>query len=142
MAAQGGCMATIGISEAARLVARDVSTLHRMMKNGRVAYSVDSQGHRRLDPAELARVFEITPMHGNGAMQSSATPQAAHGDATEIIALLRDEVRDLRGRLDASEAERRKLSERLGGLLTARHVRRHRSGGQRWRFRLSPPNNH
>jgi hypothetical protein len=113
-------MATIGVSEAARLVGRDVSTLHRMMKSGRVAYSVDSQGHRRLDPAELARVFEIEPVQGNGATPRSAAPQPAHGDATGIIALLRDEVRDLRARLDASEVERRQLSERLVGLLTYR----------------------
>lgn len=120
-------MATVGVSEAARLVGRDVSTLHRMMKSGRLAYSVDEQGRRRLDPAELGRVFEISPVHGNGATQSSATPRTAPGDATEIIALLREAVQsrdamldDLRRRLDAAEAERRQLTERLAGLLTAR----------------------
>jgi predicted site-specific integrase-resolvase len=118
-------MATIGVSEAARMVGRDVSTLHRMMKSGRLSYTTDSSGRRRLDPAELARLFEISSMHGNGATQSMDSPQAQSGDAMQVEALLRDAVQsrdamlaDLRRRLDASEAERRQLSERLQGLLT------------------------
>jgi hypothetical protein len=117
-------MAGIGVSEAARLVGRDVSTLHRMMKNGRLSYTTDSSGRRRLDPAELARLFDLAAMHGNGATQSMDSPQ---GDAVQVVALLREAVQcrdamlaDLRHRLDASEAERRQLSERLHGLLTAR----------------------
>jgi hypothetical protein len=119
-------MATIGVSEAARMAGRDVSTLHRMMKSGRLAYTVDSQGRRRLDPAELGRVFDAggMAMHGNGAVQSSAAPQR---EEAQTIALLREAVHcrdamleDLRRRLDASEEERRRVQERLTGLLTQR----------------------
>ena len=74
--------------------------------------------------------------HGNGATQSSAA-QAAHGD---VIALLREAVQsrdamfaDLRRCLDASEAERRQLSERLAGLLS------HRQAGS---VSLAPPSDH
>jgi hypothetical protein len=119
-------MATIGVSEAARLVGRDVSTLHRMMKSGRLAYNVDSHGRRRLDPAELGRVFDSDAVHGNGAVQSSALPRA---DSAEIIALLREAVQcrdamleDLRRRLDKSETERERIQERLTGLLTHRQA--------------------
>jgi hypothetical protein len=119
-------MATIGVSEAARMVGRDVSTLHRMMKAGRLSYTTDSSGRRRLDPAELGRLFEISPMHGNGAMQSMDAPQ---GDAMQVVAVLREAVQcrdamlaDLQRRLDASEAERRQLSERLQGVLTHRQA--------------------
>jgi hypothetical protein len=117
-------MAGIGVSEAARLVGRDVSTLHRMMKSGRLSYTTDSSGRRRLDPAELGRLFDLAAMHGNGATQSVDSPQ---GDQCMVHALLREAVQcrdamlaDLQHRLDASEAERRQLSERLTGLLTAR----------------------
>jgi hypothetical protein len=117
-------MAGIGVSEAARLVGRDVSTLHRMMKSGRLSYTTDSSGRRRLDPAELGRLFDLAAMHGNGATQSVDSPQ---GDQCMVHALLREAVQcrdamlaDLQHRLDASEAERRQLSERLHGLLTAR----------------------
>lgn len=119
-------MAAIGISEAARLVGRDVSTLHRMMKSGRLAYTVDKQGHRRIDSSELERAFELDGMHSTATMQHIA---ASHSDSAEVIALLREAVQcrdamleDLRRRLDASEAERRQLSERLTGLLSHRQA--------------------
>lgn len=137
MAAQGGRVAAIGVSEAARLVGRDVSTLHRMMKSGRLAYTVDKQGHRRIDSAELERAFDLDGAHGNAAMPHSA---ASHGDSAEVVALLREAVQcrdamleDLRRRLDASEAERRQLSERLTGLLA------HRQAGSVPTVALRPP---
>ena len=59
-------------------------------------------------------------------MQRSAMP---YDDSSEVIALLREAVQcrdamleDLRRRLDASEAERRQLSERLTGLLSHRQA--------------------
>lgn len=104
------------------MVGRDVSTLHRIMKNGRLSYTTNSSGRRRLDPAELAWLFEALPMHGNGATQSMDPPQA---DAVQVVALLREAVQcrdamlaDLQRRLDMSEAERRQLSERLTAILT------------------------
>jgi len=119
-------MAMIGVSEAARQVGRDVSTLHRMMKSGRLAYTVDKQGRRRIDSAELERMFDLDGTHGTATMPYSA---ASHGDSAEIVALLREAVQcrdamleDLRRRLDASEAERRQLSERLTGLLSHRQA--------------------
>lgn len=114
-------MAQIGVSEAARIAGRDVSTLHRMMKAGRLAYSLDSQGRRRIDAAELARVFERVAEVQRNAQTRTALPQP---DATQTVALLREALQcanatvdDLRARLDAAEAERRQLSERLAGLL-------------------------
>ena len=63
-------------------------------------------------------------MHGNGAMQSMNSPQ---GDAMQSMALLREAVQcrdamlaDLQRRLDASEAERRAVQERLTAILTHR----------------------
>jgi predicted site-specific integrase-resolvase len=71
-------MAMIGVSEAARLVGRNVSTLHRIMKTGRLAYTVDKQGRRRTDSAELERTFDLDGTHGNATMLHSA---ASHDDA-------------------------------------------------------------
>jgi hypothetical protein len=56
--------------------------------------------------------------------------RSAHeGDSERVITAQRDTIaqqdetiRDLRARLDASEAERRRLSERLTGLLTDRQT--------------------
>jgi predicted site-specific integrase-resolvase len=59
----------LGLSEAARLVGRDASTLHRAMKTGRLSYTVDAAGKRQLDPAELERVFGV---RGTNAIRTSA----------------------------------------------------------------------
>jgi hypothetical protein len=53
-------MAQIGLSEAARLVGKNQSTIHRAMKAGRLSYTTGPAGERRIDTAELARVFAIT----------------------------------------------------------------------------------
>jgi hypothetical protein len=116
------------------------------MKAGRLSYTVDAAGQRRIDTAELDRVFGIIPRIGgriesvngaipaasagigNGASDASACEalqsNTAHaGEHAALERLLADReasIADLRRRLDASEAERRQLSERLHGLLTAR----------------------
>jgi hypothetical protein len=48
------------------------------------------------------------------------TLQCVLEERDRTIADLRESIRDLRARLDASEAERRRLSERLQGVLTHR----------------------
>jgi hypothetical protein len=78
-------MASIGLSEAARLTGRNQSTIHRAMKTGRLSYTKDAAGERRIDTAELDRVFGMR--HGpNGASAGSngatadamAQPVASH----------------------------------------------------------------
>jgi predicted site-specific integrase-resolvase len=50
-------MPTVGLSEAAKLTGRNQSTIHRALKSGRLAYTIDATGERRIDLAELRRVF-------------------------------------------------------------------------------------
>jgi hypothetical protein len=132
-------MAHVGVTEAARMTGRDPSTIFRALRKGRLSYSKDEAGNRRIDVAELERVFTVefrpepeTIAAGNGAIRAPALArtEAPHGDgeAWHLLVAAKDEaLRDLRARvdaiearLDASEAERRQLSERLHGLLTAR----------------------
>ena len=153
-------MASVGLTEAARLVRRNQSTIHRAMQTGRLSYSTDSAGKRVVDTAELDRVFGVQtptspdPVKLNGASLDghahAAKSQSAHvgdmhiarGEHAALHQLLADReacIADLRGRLDASEAERRQLSERLHGLLTAKRdvdrgdktVRRHSENAER-----------
>jgi hypothetical protein len=66
-------MASVGLSEAAKLTGRNQTTIHRAMKTGRLSYTKDEAGGRRIDTAELDRVFGIKSssvadlQHGNGA---------------------------------------------------------------------------
>ena len=52
-------MAEIGLAEASRLTGKNRSTLHRAMKTGRLSYTVNDAGERRIDVAELQRVFGL-----------------------------------------------------------------------------------
>jgi DNA-binding transcriptional MerR regulator len=50
-------MAQVSISEAARLSRRSRTTLYRYKDEGKLSFSVDSQGNPVIDTAELIRVF-------------------------------------------------------------------------------------
>jgi hypothetical protein len=109
------------------------------MKAGRLSYTVDAAGQRRIDTAELDRVFGMSSgtgqnpvettgfSQGNGASaasdahagQSNTAHAGEHAALERLLADREASIADLRARLDASEAERRQLSERLHGLLTA-----------------------
>jgi hypothetical protein len=134
-------MGAIGLAEAAKLTGRNQSSIHRAMKAGRLSYTKNEVGERRIDVAELERVFGNLKIGnpilsgGNGASVSNhAAPDArkiTHGgelaalqrlleERERTIADLRDSIRDSRDRLDAEAEERRRIQERLTGLLTHR----------------------
>ena len=137
-------MAQIGLTEAARLTGRNQTTIHRAMKMGRLSYTVDAAGARQIDTAELDRVFGILTGSGQNSFGPKGFSQgngasldaSAHGMQSKIahepeserviaaqaetIAQMDAMIRDLRARLDREAEERRQLSERLHGLLTAR----------------------
>jgi len=115
-------MALIGLNEAARLSGRNRSTLHRAMNDGRLSYSLDDSGDRRIDVAELERVFGTRVARGNGAHPVERNT-AQRGEIELLHQWLadRDEtIRDLRQRLDAADQrltseieERRRLTALL-----------------------------
>jgi hypothetical protein len=80
------------------------------MTSGRLSFSLDETGERRIDVAELERVFGVEPA-GNGAapVQSNATH---HPEVAMLQRWLddRDEtIRQLWHRLDSEVEERRRL---------------------------------
>src|SRR4051812_22836127 len=66
-------MATIGLSEAARLTGTARSTLYRAIKNGRISATMGPNGAVRIDPAELERAFPVVVARDNGAMSRETT---------------------------------------------------------------------
>jgi hypothetical protein len=50
-------MPLLSISAAARAVKKNRGTIHNYLKNGRLSSVVDSDGHTKIDTAELMRVF-------------------------------------------------------------------------------------
>jgi hypothetical protein len=135
-------MASIGLSEAAKLTGRNQSTIHRAMKTGRLSFTIEA-GERRIDTAELDRVFKI-----NGAIPDAmAQPVQSHVTPVQHSPLLQQlledrdaTIRDLRARLDASEEERRQLSEdhrKLVAVLTDQRSPATRAGWWRRMFKRS-----
>jgi predicted site-specific integrase-resolvase len=121
-------MSLVGLSEAARLTGKAHTTIHRAMKAGRLSFTVDEAGERRVDTAELARVFGLNTVNGASldAIASDVQRNAAHVREIELLTQqLADRdatIRDLRSRLDAEAEERRRVQERLTGLLTHRQA--------------------
>ena len=54
-------MAKISISEAVGMTGVSESTLRRDIKSGKLSSEKDQKGHRRIDTAELDRVYGIAP---------------------------------------------------------------------------------
>jgi hypothetical protein len=93
-------MASIGLSEAARLTGKPRSTIHRAMKDGCLSYTVGPDGARLIDPAELERVYPL---------------QADSNTATDALSVSRNKLQhlDLVAELAAERARVEGLEARL-----------------------------
>lgn len=109
------------LGEAARATGKAKPTIARAIATGRISASRSDTGSWQIEPAELHRVY---PMAGqsNGIMLRGVLGESAGTSLAERVAEQAETIRDLRARLDASEAERRQLSERMTGLLTHRQT--------------------
>ena len=121
-------MAAIGLTEASRLTGKNTSTLHRAMKTGRLSYTINDAGERRIELAELERVFGRKPNGAIAAIVQSHITQEAQAErviAAQRLTIEQQDatIRDLRTRLDREVDERRALI----ALLTDR-----RSWWRRW----------
>lgn len=125
-------MATIGLSEAARLTGAARSTLYRAIKTGRLSAAVSPTGAVRIEPAELERVFRVKT-GGNGSetlrdtLRETSRNSARPAELVARVAVLEaqmaeknarlneahDQIADLRRRLDAEAEERRRLTALL-----------------------------
>jgi len=126
------------LGEAARASGKSKSTIAKAIKTGRLSALRGDEGSYQIDPAELHRVYPVTgATNGSGARSDAgsvdgALDAGAPGELAKwrALAIEREEtIRDLRTRLDAAaedlrqEAEeRRRVQERLTGLLTHRQA--------------------
>jgi hypothetical protein len=111
------------LGQAAKAVGRSKTTIHRAIAAGRLSASRTDAGEYAIDPSELMRAFPAE-RSANGPMERSVTDERlsaaqAERDRYRDIAEERLEtIRDLRQRLDASEAERRNGHAQLTALLS------------------------
>ena len=116
--------------EAAKATGKNIATITRAIKSGKISASKDASGAWRIEPSELHRVFPaLTQVLQSSEMQQDAIPVQEQESGTtkalqEELAVLRERVRsqdqlladradqiaDLRTRLDREREERRKLA--------------------------------
>jgi hypothetical protein len=102
----GSAMAKIGLKQAAEMTGRNQSTIHRAMKNGKLSYTVDDNGQRWIDPAELERWASQNPSRPDGS-NDGAQGQSNYVQAHELRAQLeleRTRVAGLQERLADKDA--------------------------------------
>ena len=94
-------------SEAARRASIGRSTLYRAMKDGTISVSKDAKGRKRIDAAELARVYSLDTSD-----TSQDVPHVSHGtpvSSPEVSAL----VVSMKARIDLLERENALLEREL-----------------------------
>lgn len=117
--------------QAAEATGKNIATITRAIKSGKISALKDESGAWRIDPAELHRVFPMnaqnlrkpemqedatpaqgaqTPMQDNVLQVELATLRERIRAQDEILADRAETIADLRARLDQEGEERRKLA--------------------------------
>ena len=101
-------MANASISEAVGLTGVSESTIRRDIKSGKVSSNKDEKGHRRIDTAELHRVYGITP-----------PPERlkAEPDSQKVIAVMENQIADLQKQVELSNERETALIDEKAKLL-------------------------
>ncbi|MFO6300673.1 entry exclusion protein 1 [Rahnella selenatireducens] len=93
-------MAWHSVAQSQKLVSKSRRTLYRDMASGLVSYRTNDKGHREIETSELIRCY--------GDIAHVGTPKrhsVAHGDGTQKMDVLLDEIRLLRKELADMKAE-------------------------------------
>ena len=102
-------MTKVTISEAVGLTGVSESTIRRDIKSGKVSSEKDEKGHRRIDTAELHRVY--------GNLTPPPERQEADHDSQKVIAVLENQVADLQKQLELSNDRETALIDEKSKLL-------------------------
>ena len=98
-------MTKLTITEAVKVIPVSESKLRRDMKAGVVSFEVDEKGKKRFDLSELARVYgQIDLVENNGQVKESKPPLSETGhDNPKVVALLENQIADLKAQLEKSD---------------------------------------
>ena len=95
-------MAKLNISQAAKLAGVSRATLHKHLKAGKLSVSIEGDGSRVIDVAELEHVY------GPLGTADTVSPQrkSLHSDTLDIVTVLQAHIRRLEHELDLLRHER------------------------------------
>ena len=101
------------MTEAIKVVPVSESTLRRDIKSGKLSVAEDSRGRRRIDAAELVRVY------GNLKVSEPATEKQPEttSDTPKVVSLLEAQVADLKGQLETAHERERTLTAERGEIV-------------------------
>ncbi len=124
------------ISDAAKVVSKSRSTVNRDIRNGKLTVQKDTKGKPSVELVELERVYGHVNIDVLSETKPKEQPDTIYIDALiqskdAEIELLKKQLDDTTQRLDASDTERRRVTEQLTGLLTDQRER-----GQGWWSRV------
>ena len=101
-------MSKVSLKEAIDLTGKSESTIRRDMRSGKVSYTKTENGRVNFDTAELTRFYgELKPV--DTATDTSNDIEMNGNDTPKIIALLENQVTELKSQLENATAERSKL---------------------------------
>ena len=119
-------MARLTIKESVAIAPVSESTLRRDIKSGKVSSEKDDRGRRRIDTAELARVYgqlthatesndremNAVDTPNNGTLNSNDTPDTPT-DTPKVVSLLENQIADLKAQLEsATDRENALMTEK------------------------------
>ena len=112
-------MPNLTISEAAKIVGKGRSTLYRLMCSGKLSYSLDANGQKTIDPAELSRVFPNSVPNGTprdtfpeASQQSPTVPLAVLEMLQTELTAAREREEWLRGQIAELQIQNAELRQR------------------------------
>ncbi len=116
------------VSDAAKVVGKSRSTINRDIRNGKLTVQKDDKGKPFIELVELERVYDRVNIDALSEATLTKQPDTTYVDALiqskdAEIELLKRQLDDMTHRLDASDTERRRVTEQLTGLLTDQRER-------------------
>lgn len=117
---QHGTMPELSLSQAAKLTSKSKSTINRAIKTGKLSAIQQEDGSYSIDPAELARAFDVEPLEG--AKRRNAEPDETR--LLERIDALEAMLARERAALDEVRADRDAWKQQATALLPAPSTRR------------------
>ena len=119
-------MARITIKEAVAITPVSESTLRRDIKSGKISSEKDERGRRRIDTAELVRVYgqlthstesNDTEMNAVDTPENGADSVDTPSNDPQIVTLLENQIADLKAQLEKAEMRETALIDEKSQLL-------------------------
>lgn len=111
------------LSQAADATGKNKTTIQRAIKSGKISAKKNDSGAYEIDPAELSRVFLVTPLdatQGNGT-QRNATPLEISdlqriADLERELAVLEERNAGMKERYELLEEQKEQLADTVSDL--------------------------